>query len=334
MGLKWSQMERPIVALAPMDGITDSAYRRLVRGFHPHAVLFSEFTSAEGFLRSPKVRTRLDFYPEEQPYFVQLFGNNPQSFAEVAKALEAQGVAGIDINMGCPAKNIVSSQHGSALMKDPALACEIVEAVAKATELEVSVKTRLGWKEASQLVPFAKSLESAGMSMMTIHGRTYNQGFSGKADWEPIYELKNHLKIPLLGNGDIQNIADGMDKMKNLDGFMIGRAAIGNPWAFLNQVPQPLTMKERVAVICRHHALMRESMNPRHALLEFRKHLVGYLKGFENAKAARVALLTADSEEELMEMLGLWAEGVSPAETAPLLPSAARGLRPLDSRSL
>ena len=123
-------MRRPIICLAPMDGITDSAYRRIVRRFNREVVLFSEFTSADGFLRSQRVRGRLDYTAEEHPYFVQLFGNNPDSFAEVARALEQQGVAGVDINMGCPDKKIVHSQHGSGLMRDVDKACRVVEAVA------------------------------------------------------------------------------------------------------------------------------------------------------------------------------------------------------------
>ena len=132
--LKWAEMSRPIVCLAPMDGITDSAYRRTVRQFNRDAVMFSEFTSADGFLRSKRLQQRLDFHAEEHPYFVQLFGNNPETFAETARILEQQGVAGVDINMGCPSKKIVHSQHGSGLMRDVDQACRIVEAVAEACQ--------------------------------------------------------------------------------------------------------------------------------------------------------------------------------------------------------
>ncbi|NIP72342.1 MAG: tRNA-dihydrouridine synthase family protein, partial [Gammaproteobacteria bacterium] len=173
-------------------------------------VLFSEFTSADGFLRSERVRQRLTFVPEEHPYFVQLFGNNPEAFREAALALEQQGVAGVDINMGCPAKKIVHSQHGSGLMRDVNQACRVVEAVANACRCEVSVKTRLGWSDAGNLIPFATSLVDAGASLITIHGRTYNQAFSGEADWEPIHELKRHLPVPVLGNGDVRDHADGL----------------------------------------------------------------------------------------------------------------------------
>ena len=301
-------MSRPIVALAPMDGITDSAYRRLVRGFSSQAVLFSEFTSADGYLRSSRVRERLAFHPGEHPYFVQLFGNNPEAFREAALTLEAQGVAGVDINMGCPARKIVHSQHGSGLMRDVKQACRIVEAVAKACRIEVSVKTRLGWSDAEGLVPFARALVDAGASLITIHGRTYNQQFRGEADWEPIYALKEALSVPVLGNGDVASHADGMRRLGNLDGFMIGRAAIGNPWAFLPGGGEP-DLQERVRVMRQHYALMRESQGEKRAILEFRKHMAGYLRGFDMAKAVRRLLLEAPSEAVLEARLDCLAEG-------------------------
>ncbi|MCH7478272.1 MAG: tRNA-dihydrouridine synthase family protein [SAR324 cluster bacterium] len=304
MALKWAEMSRPIVCLAPMDGITDSPYRRLVRRFNREVVLFSEFTCADGFLRSEKVRRRLDFQVEEHPYFVQLFGNNPLAFSEASRALEQLGVAGIDINMGCPAKKIVSSQHGSGLMRDVNLACRVVEAVASACRLEVSVKTRLGWGDDSGLISFTRSLVDAGASLITIHGRTYDQGFSGAADWEPIFRLKEHLPVPVLGNGDLKDVRDGLAKVGPLDGFMIGRAAIGNPWAFLPEGRDYRPdLPERVEVIREHYRLMRAAKPARPALIEFRKHLVGYLRKFDHAKTARLALLTAPDEGAFLRLL-------------------------------
>ena len=301
---RWEDMPRPIVCLAPMDGITDSAYRRIVRGFSQDVVLFSEFTNADGFLRSDRVRSRLDYRPEEHPYFVQLFGNKPQSFAEASRALADLGVAGIDINMGCPAKKIVASQHGSGLMQDVKQACRIVEAVANAVSIQVSVKTRLGWKDDSGLVHFTKRLVDAGASMITIHGRTYDQNFSGQANWTPIYDLKEHLSVPLLGNGDVTDVIDGHQRLGPLDGFMIGRGAIGNPWAFL---PHPWQHKpsllERVEVIKRHYGFMLESKSPRRALLEFRKHLSGYLRDIPYVKPFRAKLMTAPDEDTLFALL-------------------------------
>lgn len=307
----WAEMPRPIVCLAPMDGITDSAYRRLVRSFAPEVVLFSEFTSADGFLRSERVRQRLEFAPEEHPYFVQLFGNNPEAFREAALALEQQGVAGVDVNMGCPAKKIVHSQHGSGLMRDVNQACRVVEAIANACRVEVSVKTRLGWNNPEGLVPFARALVDAGASLITIHGRTYDQAFAGQADWGPIHELKRHLPVPVLGNGDVAHHADGLRRMGNLDGFMIGRAAIGNPWVFLPEAHrQQPSLGERAQVMIRHYQLMRESKPERQALIEIRKHLAGYLRGFQLAKQARRTLLEINDEATLLERLNALGEGV------------------------
>lgn len=307
--LRWKYMRRPIVSLAPMDGITDSAYRRIVREQAREVIVFSEFTSADGFLRSERVRQRLVFHPQEAPYFVQLFGNQPQVFAEAARALEQQGVSGVDINMGCPSKRIVNSQHGSGLMRDVRMACCIVEAVAKACALDVSVKTRLGWHNAEGLQAFAKDLVSAGASLVSIHGRTYQQGFSGRADWGPIYALRRALNVPVLGNGDVSNHAEGLRRMENLDGFMIGRAAIGNPWVFGAALP---AWPERVRVIRQHYAYLRESLPERRAVLEFRKHLAGYLSGFPLARALRVRLLRIPGEVELQD--ALQALGELPAE--------------------
>jgi tRNA-dihydrouridine synthase B len=298
-----------------MDGITDTAYRQVVRRFDPHVVLFSEFTSADGFLRSAKVRRRLEFKPEEQPYFVQLFGNTPEHFVEASRALEDQGVAGIDINMGCPSKKVVASQHGSGLMRDVDTACRIVEAIASACRVDVSVKTRLGWKDASGLTGFTRSLVNAGASLITIHGRTYDQSFGGRADWEPIQALKDHLPVPVLGNGDVQHFDDGVARMGRLDGFMIGRAAIGNPWAFLRDpARRHPTMEERVETIRLHYRLLRDSIfadptrkahvDPLYvSLVEFRKHLVGYLRGFDMAKHARVAMLEAKDEAAFLGLV-------------------------------
>lgn len=290
--LSWVELPRPIVALAPMDGVTDSAYRRVVRRLNPGVVLFSEFTSADGFLRSAKVRARLDFHPEEHPYFVQLFGHEPEAFAEAARQLEQLGVMGIDINMGCPAKKIVASQHGSGLMRDVDAACRIVERVAAACALPVSVKTRLGWSDARNLIPFARALESAGAGLITIHGRTYDQHFHGPADWAPIYELKSALRVPVLGNGDVRDHDDGMERLGNLDGFMIGRAAIGDPWVFHPGSSEARPgWTERSRVMALHLRLALETKPERAAVLEFRKHLAEYVRGFDDAKALRRELM-------------------------------------------
>ena len=296
--MSWTEVKRPIVCLAPMDGITNSAYRQIVRSLNKDVILFSEFTSVDGLVRSEHLRSKLKYEPCEHPFFMQLFGNSPKIFAKASQIVEAKGICGIDINMGCPSKKIVNSQHGSALMKDPYTACKIIESIRKACSLEVSVKTRLGWKDERNLKSFAKTLESAGASMITIHGRTYNQAFKGKSYWEPIYDLKRNLSIPVVGNGDILNYNHGLEKLKNLDGFMIGRAAIGNPWCFLNRqkFPEP-THNERIELALKHYHLYRRFKKEIVALREFRKYLRNYISGFRNAKEWRIQLMQCQDEK-------------------------------------
>ena len=302
--MSWSEVKRPIVCLAPMDGVTNSAYRQIVRSLSKDVILFSEFTSVDGLVRSEHVRLRLDFEPCEQPFFMQLFGNSPETFAEASRMVEDRGILGVDINMGCPAKKIVHSQHGSALMQDPDRACRIVEEIRKACSLEVSVKTRLGWKDDKNLIDFAKALESAGASMLTIHGRTYNQAFKGESDWEPIYELKRQLSIPVIGNGDIRDFNHGLEQMANLDGFMIGRAAIGNPWCFQDRrkYPDP-TLDQRIELALKHFHLYRRFKQELVAVREFRKYIGNYVSGFRNAKEWRNSLMQCQNEKSFVECM-------------------------------
>lgn len=316
----WSSFQKPIVCLAPMDGVTNTAYRQIVRKINKQVILFSEFTNVDGLIRSEHVRQRLDYHPCEHPFFMQIFGNNPASFAEASRMIEDRGIIGIDINMGCPSKRIVNSQHGSALMKDPDAACRIVEAVTKACNLEVSVKTRLGWENSDNLVGFGKRLESAGVSLLTIHGRTYRQAYKGQADWEPIYELKGNLRIPVLGNGDVADYQDGLKRMKNLDGFMIGRKAIGNPWVFQDRRKYPApSLKTRTTVAIEHYYLLRE-IKPQHvALREFRKYLGEYVSGFYQAKDYRRLLMEAPTEFEFLNLM----ENLKTIESEVPLPQAS-----------
>lgn len=235
MRLKWSDMPRPIVCLAPMDGITDSAYRQLVRRFSADVVLFSEFTSADGFLRSEKLRGRLDFKPEEHPYFVQLFGNNPQSFAEASRQLEQQGVAGIDINMGCPAKKVCRVDAGSSLLKDTSLVRAILESVVRAVPVPVTLKIRTGWSRRTRnALEVARIAEDCGIQALTVHGRTREDKFSGEAEYATVRRVKQSVGIPVIANGDI----DSAKKAKMVldftatDAIMVGRVAQQRPWIF------------------------------------------------------------------------------------------------------
>lgn len=228
-----------ILGLSPMAGYTDSAFRVLCRKLGADFVV-TELVSADGIARvkPSKFKTTttyslMKFREDERPIFIQLFGSDPETI-KIAAEIVARELKpdGIDINMGCPAHKVVCNGKGSALMKNANLAAEIVRAAVDGSGLPVTVKTRLGWSSSEGLVDFCKGLEAAGASAVAIHGRTYEQGFSGVANWDPIYQVKNALKIPVLGNGDIKCGKDAIEKIRNLDGVLIGRGAVGNPWVF------------------------------------------------------------------------------------------------------
>lgn len=298
----WENLPRPIVALAPMDGYTDTAFRQVVRSINPGVVVFTEFTSADGlhFARE-KLSRRFDFDPAEQPVVAQIFGNNPETFIEAAKFCEERGFSGIDINMGCPAKQVVKSEQGVALRKWPDLAFRLIEAVATNTALPVSVKTRLGWSNADDLVSFGKGVEEAGANLLTIHGRTYSVPYTCPADFEPIYALQSELSIPVLGNGGITSLADGKAKLGNLAGFMIGQASLGNPWVFAETEPE--NFPERIPLIRRHVRLMLAHADFAHTTLELRKHLIAYTKRIPNAANYRSRLAQVKSPEDIETIL-------------------------------
>lgn len=234
--------------LAPMDGYGDSAYRQSMKRVAPHIYCISEFYSADGLVHSKFLGANvLPHQDIEKPLIVQIFGKDVENFVKAAKIIESYGVAGIDVNMGCPAKKVVRSGHGSSLFINQDTAFAIVEGLAKATHLPISVKTRLSFDGNQNLIDFAKGLENAGANLITIHGRTAKQAYTGKADFTNIYEMKKHVKIPVICNGDVLNYDDGMNKLtpppdlplagggEELDGFMIGRCSFGNPWTFVSE---------------------------------------------------------------------------------------------------
>ena len=298
----YTDLPIPIVCLAPMAGITDSAYRQIVRELNPEIVLFSEFTSINGIKHSEVVRDRLNFKQSELPYIVQIFGNEPELFAKTVQLYSDSGVTGIDINMGCPAKKIIKSCSGGSLMRERDLSCQIVDACAKNTSLPISVKTRLGWTDSSELIEYCQALINAGAQRLSIHGRTYAQRFKGNADWTDIYRLKEEVTVPVIGNGDLQGKNDGEKMIGNLDGYMIGRASIGNPWVFWSDSRrEKLSLKDKVEVMIKHFQLVREIKEEKRALIEFRKHISGYIRGFENAKTFRSLLMNSQTENEFIK---------------------------------
>lgn len=316
----WSELaqEWPIAALAPMDGYCDSPYRQIVKQIAPKTVVFSEFYSADGLVHSKDLQKKaLTHDPSEYPLIIQIFWKDPVKFAEAAKIIESYGITWIDINMWCPAKKVVKSGHGSSLMINRDTAFKIVEEMSKAVKIPVSVKTRLWWENHDLLVEFCKWLENAGANLISVHGRTYKQAFTGKADFTGIYELKQHLNIPVICNGDILNYNDGVKKIivpegfkstlgdieyKNLDGFMIGRASFGNPWGFIPGGYEP-TLGEILGVMEEHWRLLWK-WKERKWMMEARKHLVQYLHGFPGVKEYRSQLVHVENIEDITAIIG------------------------------
>lgn len=299
----------PIAFLAPMDGYCDSAYRQVNKKVNPNIITVSEFYSADGLVHSKFLASSvLPHQPLEKPLIIQIFWKDPEMFAKAAKIIEQYDVAGIDVNMWCPAKKVVNSWHGSGLMINRDVAYKIIETLNKATHLPISVKTRLGWKWPESLIEFVQWLENAWASLVTVHGRTKEQAYEWKADFSHIYELKKQVKIPIICNGDVQDYDDGMRKIHSpdgsvsLDGFMIGRASFWNPWCFVPGWYQP-SLGEILEMMSFHaHALLGCKWEKR-ATLDIRKHLVQYLRYLPWVSNYRKRLVTIESIEILEEIL-------------------------------
>lgn len=313
--------------LAPMDGYWDSAYRQAMKRIAPHIYCVSEFYSADGLVHSKFLADAvLPHNKIEEPLIIQIFGKDPEMFAKAAKIISdpKYNIAGIDVNMWCPAKKVVKSGHGSSLIINEQTAFDIIKALNEATDLPISVKTRRSFDGNQDIIKFAKWLQDAWASLITIHWRTTKQAYTGKADFTDIYELKKHLDIPVICNGDVMNYDDGMNKVHNLDGFMIGRASFGNPWCFLweqhfndldflktsglskdgfiDGVYHP-TLKEMLEAMEFHATELVKTKWERKGSLEIRKHLVQYIKSFPGVKLYRKRLVTTESLENSLAVI-------------------------------
>lgn len=302
--------------LAPMEDITDPPFRQICRQLGADAVV-TEFISSEGLARDIESSLKkMDFAEEERPVGIQIFGNNVDAMVNAAKVAEQAGPDFIDLNFGCPVRKIVNKGGGAALLNDLPLMLNITASVVKAVDLPVTVKTRLGWDESSKpIVQLAEWLQDTGIQALFIHGRTRAQMYGGQADWSLIGEVKNNPKmvIPIIGNGDV---VDGLSakvliEQTGVDGLMIGRAAIGNPWIFRDirqflldgSMPVSIGINERIR-ICRQHLL--ESVNwkgERMAIAEMRKHYARYFKALPDFKPFRVMLMQAWQTTEVEEIL-------------------------------
>ena len=303
------------VALAPMAGVTDLPFRVLCREMGCD-LTFTEMVSAKGlFYGNENTEKLLETASIEEPCGFQIFGSEPAIMADIARRLEedyAGKVALIDINMGCPAHKIVGNGEGSALMRDIPLAAKIIEAVNKAVKLPVTVKFRKGWDEGSvNAVEFAKMAEKSGASAICVHGRTRTQGYSGRADWGIIGEVKAAVNIPVLGNGDLYSAEDmlRMREKTGCDGVLIARGAMGNPWIFRackaalsGEQSEAPGLQERIALAIR-HARMQQDYRGAHGIIEMRKHIAWYLHGLPHAAQLRVRVNSCESLGDLEDML-------------------------------
>lgn len=307
------------LALAPMAGITDLPFRLICRRLGC-GMTVSEMVSAKGLLyKNVKTTEMLRIDDGERPTAIQLFGSVPAELAEAARMVEASGADMIDFNMGCPVPKIVNNGEGSALMKNPQLAHDILAAMVKAVKIPVTVKFRAGWDDNNRnAVEIARAVEAAGVSAVAVHGRTRQQFYEGKADWSIIADVKQAVKVPVFGNGDIFTVADGLRMLEQTgcDGLMIGRGADGNPWLFTalaaalrgEPLPQPPSLKERLAQAAEHLEMLIAYKNEVVAVKEMRRHISAYLKGMPNAAEFRGRFHKVDTQEQFSELLAEYSE--------------------------
>ena len=290
-------MENPLV-LGPMAGVTDLPFRLLCKEMGC-GMLYTEMISAKAlYYKNKNTLPLMATDPKEQPIAVQLFGSEPELMADMAKTLEDKGFQFIDINMGCPVPKIVNNREGSALMKDPVLVGRIIETKANAVSLPVTVKFRKGFNDESvNAVEIARIAQESGAAAVAVHGRTREQFYSGKADWDIIRQVKEAVNIPVIGNGDVCDV-DSYIRMKEetgCDGVMIGRAAKGNPWVF-KQISTYIQTGERIGrppltevidMMMRHGQMMVEFKGENMGIREMRKHFAWYTQGYPGSSKLR-----------------------------------------------
>ncbi len=312
MKIDWKTIQRPIVALSPMADMTDSAYCRIVKSI-ASPIVFREMVSSEAVVRgNNKTLDMTDIHGAERPLVQQIFGANPETMAKCAVIIEKKHHPdGIDINMGCPVYKITSNFNGSALMKDPEHATSIVRAMKGVITVPLSVKMRAGWSDHEECIAFAKHIEEAGADLITVHGRTKEQGYSGLSNRDIVRRVKETVSIPVLYNGDVFTYEDYFQAIEETgcDGVLIARGALGNPWIFrqiedvlAGREPFIVTLEERIRVVKEHLQLHLEQYGEA-AVNTFRKHLSWYFKGIPHFKVYKQGLMTAKTQKEVLDIL-------------------------------
>ena len=302
--------------LAPMEDVSDPPFRALCKK-HGADVVYTEFISSEGLIRNAAKSTKkLDIYKQERPVGIQIFGSNLDSMLQAVDIVEKTAPDIIDINYGCPVKKVVCKGAGAGILKDIPLMVSLTKEIVKRTNLPVTVKTRLGWDEKTiKIVEVAEKLQDVGIKAISIHGRTRAQMYKGEACWEKIREVKNNtrMNIPVFGNGDVNTpqAAKEMRDKYGLDGAMIGRGAIGNPWFFeeikhyfeTGEIKPPPTLRERAEMAKKHLQLSLKWKGNVLGVIETRKHYGNYFKGVKNFKPTKTAILTERDPEKIITIL-------------------------------